>query len=510
MYRSKNKAIDASLQDQILVGLKTPAHGSNMRCPTPATIHSLRFRLSFTFAVFAILSLLTAGSSLRAENITYPSDAGVINVQTSHGAVGDGVTDDTAALQAAIDMNAGAQRILYFPNGTYLISGQLVFPNDKFMLTFQGQSEAGTQIRLGDATTGFQNINNPRPMIVTATSSKGWTNDAFLINFFNLTIDTGNNNAGAIALRYIANNQGSLRNLTLRSGDATKRGIAGLDMAGFTIPGPALAQYVTIDGFDHGILLDSTQYSFTAEHLTLTNQKTAGILNSNNLLNIRGLTFSSPNPAVPAVHNAPVASYEQRGLVVLLDSTLTNTAPGGATTAAIVNDGDVFLRNITTAGFPNALNEAGTLRPGTTITEYATGSAISLYPSPATSLNLPIQETPTVPWDDPATWINVQDYGATPGDGQDDTPAVQAAIDAATATNRTIYFPKSFANHPYQFDGTIIVRGHVQRIVSNYANMMFLPTFAAQQLPLFRLIDGTELQETAKDQLVVIDQFWFQ
>jgi polygalacturonase len=42
-----------------------------------------------------------------------------------HGAVGDGVTDDGDAIQAAIDAGAANGRAVYFPTGTYLISQQL-------------------------------------------------------------------------------------------------------------------------------------------------------------------------------------------------------------------------------------------------------------------------------------------------------------------------------------------------------------------------------------------------
>jgi hypothetical protein len=56
-------------------------------------------------------------------------DANVYGVK-SYGAVGDGVTDDTAAIQSAIDAidNDG---VLYFPVGTYL-TGALTFPVDGF------------------------------------------------------------------------------------------------------------------------------------------------------------------------------------------------------------------------------------------------------------------------------------------------------------------------------------------------------------------------------------------
>lgn len=47
-----------------------------------------------------------------------------VNVQ-EYGAIGDGITDDTAAIQAAI--NASANRTIYVPAGTYLISDTLTF-----------------------------------------------------------------------------------------------------------------------------------------------------------------------------------------------------------------------------------------------------------------------------------------------------------------------------------------------------------------------------------------------
>lgn len=88
--------------------------------------------------LFAVLSLMAHAAA--AADVLYPVDdtttsasktwssaqivanTGVVNVK-SYGAVGDGVTDDTAAIQDAIDVvgDAGGG-VVFFPEGTYIVS----------------------------------------------------------------------------------------------------------------------------------------------------------------------------------------------------------------------------------------------------------------------------------------------------------------------------------------------------------------------------------------------------
>ena len=106
----------------------------------------------------------TAPRVVPADNVIFPADARIINVKEApYGAKGDGTTDDTAALQAALDGNPARGAIIFLPNGTYLVSGDLHWPKSSsgggYMkdTIMQGQSEAGAIIRLKDNTPAFGN-----------------------------------------------------------------------------------------------------------------------------------------------------------------------------------------------------------------------------------------------------------------------------------------------------------------------------------------------------------------
>ncbi|MCF6289367.1 MAG: glycoside hydrolase family 55 protein, partial [Proteobacteria bacterium] len=95
-----------------------------------------------------VVSMLLLSATLQAENIVFPVDSRVINIKTNYGAVGDGVTDDTNAILNAIKENVSKNKIIYFPNGTYLVSNRLEWrdASGEFQayLSFQGQSRANT------------------------------------------------------------------------------------------------------------------------------------------------------------------------------------------------------------------------------------------------------------------------------------------------------------------------------------------------------------------------------
>jgi sugar lactone lactonase YvrE len=85
-----------------------------------------------------------------------PADTWV-NLQTL-GARGDGVTDDTAAIQNAIAQH----RVLYVPMGRYLVNDTIRLRPDTVLI---GLHPNMTQLDLADGSAGFQAPGAPRPLL---------------------------------------------------------------------------------------------------------------------------------------------------------------------------------------------------------------------------------------------------------------------------------------------------------------------------------------------------------
>lgn len=401
-----------------------------------------------------IVSLLLVASTAWAENIVFPPGANVLNVK-DYGAKGDGVTDDSAAIQALIDQYKGKQPTFYFPKGTYLVSDTLDVGDTKHswdrLVTFQGQSEAGTIIKLKDNAPGFDNPQQDKVVLQVYRGDK--TGDAMHNYVHNLTVDVGSGNPGAVGVRFMTNNSGAMTHVTIRSSDPQLRGYIGLDLRQDQI-GPGLCKDIEVIGFDYGVWR-TTGFHFTLENITLRDQRVVGFYNEQFAKTaLRGLK---------SVNKVPAVKVEGRGSYLLLIEGDFNG--GDPSQPAIIAQSGVFLRDIRQQGYGHMLQKSdGTFIDGSELREWYTGKGYSLFGDEPATLRLPIEETPEIPWqDDLSKWVIVENV---PGD---DTAAVQAAFDKAAAQGATtVCFPWGRGPNPvpkYDITGTIRVHGSVNRVI---------------------------------------------
>jgi hypothetical protein len=411
---------------------------------------------------FRLLLLLAAaglsGFPLAAQEKLFPPDA-VVNVTLPpyNARPGQGV-DNTAALQRAITENVGTGRVLYFPAGTYEISDTLVAKNRDGLwrahLTLQGQGRDQTIVRLADHASGFGDPARPKAMLMTGSmqekgdAADGGGNKAFRNNVFDLTLDTGTGNAGAMGIEYAVSNQGAIKNVTVRSGDGL--GVAGISLRR-KIPGPGLIKNVAVQGFEVGIDVGDMEYGITLEDVAVAGQRTAGIRVSENLLYVRHLKSVNRVPAILVT--------KPNGALVLLDSQLTG---GAGDQPALDCSGSLLMRNVTTAGYREAavrchgIDVAGPVYPQYVYpaAKGADGSSAAAS-QPATAL-LPVEETPEFWNANLADWMPVGPR--LPGE-PDDTAAIQRALDSGKGT---VYLPN---NRSYFLSDTVVVRGKVRQIL---------------------------------------------
>jgi hypothetical protein len=402
----------------------------------------------------------SAAAAPRAQGAPLAFPEGFMRSVKAYGATGDGVTDDTAAINAALadgrvdaegrplypspDDYNGRPKALFFPAGTYRVSGTLSWVG--CCLTIQGQGRDHTVIKLVDGAAGFGDPAAPRAVIRTEQG-----NESFRQNISDLTVDTGRNNPGAIGIDYITNNSGSLRRVTIRSGDGA--GFAGLAMDR-QWPGPCLIADVSVEGFDYGVRVTPGEYGPTFERLTLRNQRVAGIRNVFGSLAIRQLTSVNRVPAIKGEHQA--------SLVALLDSSLTG---GTSATSAIDTPGQLYVRNLRTTGYASAIRRGGTVVPGSDVGEYFSNQ-FQLFDSPRRSLGLPIAETPLPPAEPLASWGSFAPrwYG--------DTGPLQALFNSGKST---IAFPFSYAHGEGAYlaynEAVVVVPPTVRRIVGFHAGI---------------------------------------
>ncbi len=434
--------------------------------------------------LFLLIATLAASpADLLSGSQGYPPHRNVVDVtRAPYWAKGDGVSDDTKAIQQALNENVGWHRVLYFPKGTYVVSATLTWPKSfaqhenwgKTML--RGADRDATVIRLADGT--FADDKKPAPIM----SCGGFGSADWFHNYVeNLTFEAGRGNPGAIGLQFYSNNTGAVRDCRfLASGNS---GAVGLDLAYRDMNGPLLVKNCEVIGFAQGIAVARAVNSQTFENITLRGQRRFGFTNEGQCISIRGLVSEN---AVPVL-----STY---GRLVLADAAITGRV-GAANQPAIVNfnGGLIFLRDVKTTGYKRALADLktpdfaaayridGEDKPGSlgpNIPEYSSHAPTTAFPSRSGSLRLAVKETPPAEWEDSAKWVVVDAFGADPTAKTDSALAIQKAIDSGATT---VFLPGDYTSRK-----TIIVRGKVKRIVGLGGQL----NYGDRRLINFRIEDG--------------------
>jgi hypothetical protein len=407
-----------------------------------------RIVLCVVLALFGVISTsfgqiqaTPVGAVLAAGTLQFP--AGFMTSVKDYGAVGNGITDDTAAIQAALADgrgNASAEyngvpKGLYFPPGTYLVRKTLEW--NGCCVTLQGAGPGASVIRLAPSSGGYGSATTAKAVLSTPGG-----NSSFRQNIWDLGFSIGKGNPGAVAIDYVSNNNGSIHDVSIVSEDG--QGSSGIALTRH-YPGPLMIKNVFIHGFQFGINTAAYEYGATIESLTLEDQTVAGINNVQQTISIRGLKSTNTVPAL--VNNG--------GFAILIGARLMS---GSKTTQAIQTNSNVYLRSVSVTGYGATVHDTSTGAAKDTIGtigEYVSGPPVTLNgTAEPVSLDLPVEETPSFQDSKLAHWAAfVPNYYG-------DTKGLQALFNGSAST---VYFP--FGAYLSFNETEVTVPDSVRRIV---------------------------------------------
>lgn len=400
--------------------------------------------------------LITRAQQLpaRPPEIIFPRDPqAVIDVKRDLGAKGDGKHDDTEALQRGIDLSCGIggnTRVLYLPNGVYRITRPLVV-NASIGPWVYGQSRDGVAIRLDDG----ENVEAAIRTHPSATEPR--SADWFMRTLCNFTVEVGNN-PQTDGIRFFSNNTGLLKWVRVRG-----RGKVGINSF-MQMNGPNLIQDVVVEGFETGIL-SQWMWGQTLSRVVICNCRRSGLEVRANAVAAEDLIIE--NTPVPVINDIPNDWYWWGGVLAIEGGRIE----GKEGAAAIVNSGVLYVRNLRTKGYRFAIQSNTPSGNVSTpeITEYISHEVKRLFDrARPTTLRLPIKREPIIWERDPDKWLCANDFGAMPGDNQDDTHAIQQAIDAAARQGKTVVYLRGIGGTDpnwYTLHGEVRLHGSVRHLI---------------------------------------------
>ena len=193
---------------------------------------------------------------------------------------------------------APASRIIYFPAGTYLVSDTVSYTlkdlqnrhwsKPYYELTrgirIMGEDRDRTVIRLADHSKGFETGSGKAVVSYTnapLACENECSNVSQLNIFTDITVDCGEGNEGAVALRFVSNNSGNVENVRLISHSSQ----IGLQLPVAT---EAVFRNVEICGFDYGVFTSPATSICVFDEITFDRINCACVRSSRAIANLFG------------------------------------------------------------------------------------------------------------------------------------------------------------------------------------------------------------------------------
>lgn len=391
---------------------------------------------------------------VRPPEIVFPRDPhAVIDAKRDLGARGDGRHDDTEALQRGIDLSCGIgghTRVLYLPRGVYRITRPLVV-HAPIGPWIYGQWRDGVTLRL-DNGAGAEAVLRTHPR-ATEPRSADW----FMRTICNLTVDVGDN-PETDGIRFFSNNTGLLKWVRVRG-----RGKVGINSF-MQMNGPNLIQDVVVEGFETGIL-SQWMWGQTLSRVVIRDCRRTGLEVRANAVAAEDLIIE--NTPTPVVNDIPNDWYWWGGVLAIEGGRIEGR--GGE--AAIVNSSVLYVRRLRTRGYRVAIQSSTPSGHASSaeVEEYLSHEVKRLFDQARlTTLRLPVKREPVFWERDVSRWVCANDFGAVPGDNQDDTEAIQRAIDAAAREGKTVVYLRGIGGTDpnwYTLHGEVRLHGSVRHLI---------------------------------------------
>jgi len=383
----------------------------------------------------------------------------------------DGIGDDTAAIQSAIDKAEGKVRegIVFVPSGRYRLTHTLnLWPGVRLI----GYGATRPVFALADKTPGFQTgvgvmvmftgaspaailrsgkrVPFPPPGTVPPNGDVADADeDTFYSAMSNIDFEIGDGNPAAIAIRFHVAQHAYLSHMDFHIGS----GLAALTEVGNE------AEDLHFYGGRYGILTGKTSpaWQFTLIDSVFDGQRDAAVREHEVGLTLIRVTFRNLPVAIDIDPHysdelwVKDCRFEQVAKAAVIISNENSPFTEIGFENAVLNDVPTFAlfreggKSVSGKGaiYQVANFNYGLIVPG----EGTTGAIGMIYDAAALSA-LPAPLPPAVPALPPTSnWVNVHTLGVVGDEKTDDTAAIQAAI----AAHRVLYFPSG----RYRVTGTL-------------------------------------------------------